>query len=286
MGRAGQANDQAESAADQQAQTAELNKVMGYQDTYNADLSKIENGQNIGANPYQNPDYLRSQNMIAATTADAADNADANQLESATRRTGLNSASLGYDTSAMNRQKVSAITDYMAGLNNQNYTNNLNWQQYLLGATLAPAGVANTAAGTATSGLNSANSNLTQLGLASYGPVNSLIQGLGSAVGGWASGGFKTPCWIAAEVFDGWDDPRTQLVRAYLNIEFIKWPIGNLVMAAYRKFGVRVAKMVRKHSIVRWMVAPLFLKAVDKAEVWANEWSRVNAIRKIACRYS
>lgn len=181
MGRTGTAENQQNNQQMEAIQQQQNDVLTADQAKFTSDSAKLQNGQDIGANPYTNPDYLRNQNMIAATTADAGNNAEADQLEATTRRTGLNSASLGYTKDDMSRNKVRALTDYMAGLNDTNYNKNLAWQQYLLGNDMGTAGVANNAFGTATQGRDSSLQNLTQIGLASYGPWNALIGAAGAA---------------------------------------------------------------------------------------------------------
>jgi hypothetical protein len=72
-------------------------------------------------------------------------------------------------------------------------------------------------------------------------------------------------CWIAAAVYDGWDDPRTIDVRRWLNTEFVKRPVGRMVMALYLQFGERIARVVRRSSLLKRMVRPLFDLALKRA---------------------
>lgn len=99
------------------------------------------------------------------------------------------------------------------------------------------------------------------------------ITGLVGALGGAASGagsilsGLKPPagCWIAAELYGGWNDPRTIDVRRWIFGDFAKTFIGRFACELYLLFGERVARMIRKH---RWMRRPfkaLFDCALRKA---------------------
>jgi hypothetical protein len=81
----------------------------------------------------------------------------------------------------------------------------------------------------------------------SYGPVS-------------ASG-----CWVAAALYGGWDDPRTIDVRRWLNTEFVKRPIGRVVMKLYLRFGERVAELVKRSAMVRAILRPLFDLALRNA---------------------
>ena len=69
---------------------------------------------------------------------------------------------------------------------------------------------------------------------------------------------FAALCWIAAELFDGWKDRRTEMVRYWLRNVYSKTVIGNLFCRLYLRFGVRVAGMVKSHRPIRFAVAPLF----------------------------
>ena len=65
-------------------------------------------------------------------------------------------------------------------------------------------------------------------------------------------------CWIAAEVYGGWDNPRVSTVRNYL----LDWAdrsfIGKLVVKAYVKFGERVAKLVKASPMLKSIFHNLF----------------------------
>jgi hypothetical protein len=144
------------------------------------------------------------------------------------------------------------------------YLSNLNYQQGLLGEDLGTAPTATNLYGTATSGLNSANNNLTQLGLASYGPINSLIGAAGAA------GSAALRCWIAAEVFDGWDDPRTHLVRNYIFARSDRGTVAKLLARVYLRFGERAARVVRAHRLARMLATYVFTGILRKARTWAD----------------
>jgi hypothetical protein len=94
------------------------------------------------------------------------------------------------------------------------------------------------------------------------------MTGLISALGGAASGAgaAKTAfCWIAAELYGGWEDQRTIDVRRWLLEDYSKTRIGRVVCELYRRFGERTADMIRTH---RWMRKPfkvLFDCALRKA---------------------
>jgi hypothetical protein len=94
------------------------------------------------------------------------------------------------------------------------------------------------------------------------GVINSLANA-GSAAAGL---GVKIPgCWVAAEVYCGWLDPRTVLVRKWIFTEFVKSRVGRVVANLYLRFGERTADAIRKHAILRRPFKALFDCALRKA---------------------
>ena len=82
--------------------------------------------------------------------------------------------------------------------------------------------------------------------------IGGLASGLGSAVGGWASGGFKVPCWVAREVY-GVNNPKWRRFRTWLLTRAPKW-----FHDAYIKYGEKFAEFISdkprtKSLIRRWM---------------------------------
>lgn len=78
-------------------------------------------------------------------------------------------------------------------------------------------------------------------------------------------------CWIAEAIY-GVDDPRTHLVRAYLNGPFRDSLTGNTIMAAYLAIGRQVAWLARRSSTLRSSLKPLFDRALNSATIWATEF--------------
>jgi hypothetical protein len=100
-------------------------------------------------------------------------------------------------------------------------------------------------------------------------PFTAVMGALGGVAGAAATaytGGAKPPCWIAAEIFGGWDEPRTVLVREWLVSDFSRGAIGRALVNLYRRFGERMAASVRKHNSLRWAFTRIFNLALKKAE--------------------
>ncbi len=83
-----------------------------------------------------------------------------------------------------------------------------------------------------------------------------------------ANGGtFIDPlCWVAAEVFGGWYEPRTVLVREWLTTEFVKSIVGRVVVASYRRFGQTWAEWVRTNKLARQVATALMNRALIAAQ--------------------
>lgn len=93
--------------------------------------------------------------------------------------------------------------------------------------------------------------------------------GVLSALGGAASGagGLTTAikCWIAAEVYNGWLDPRVSLVRSWIFGDFAKSFTGSMVAWTYLRFGERLAEAIRQHPVLRRPFKAIFDCVLSKA---------------------
>lgn len=103
--------------------------------------------------------------------------------------------------------------------------------------------------------------------LSTFGAITGGLANLGKAASGVS--GFKLPssCWIAEAIY-GTNDPRTLLVRAYLNGPFKQTAFGRAVMSLYQRYGRAIAAQVRKHGWLKRALQPLFDKALDHAAPW------------------
>lgn len=101
---------------------------------------------------------------------------------------------------------------------------------------------------------------------ASYDWANSIFDPILSAAGGGAGAYFGAAkgCWIAEAIY-GVDDPRTWLLRSWLNGPFAETRIGSAVMALYMVIGRPVARIARRSMTVRAVLRPLFDAALRRA---------------------
>jgi hypothetical protein len=138
-----------------------------------------------------------------------------------------------------------------------------NWQTAagVLGSTAqlinpnAYAGSATTAGGAAATSAN-------QIAAANFAPWGAAAGALGAVGGGALAGGYiPKPCWIAAELYGGWYEPRTVLIRKWLQENFT----GHWLMNLYLRYGESAAAMIRKHSSFRWIFTPIFNQFLRQA---------------------
>jgi hypothetical protein len=148
----------------------------------------LSGGKMIGANPYTNPDYLRNQNILTAASTSAANKSGKEALDTEATRTGTNTAARKATLADLSRASMRTGTEYQAGRAADDYDRNLDWQRFLLGSRLAPAGVDTTMFGQATSGRSSATKNLADIGIASNQAFGQIMGSLIGAAGGVATG--------------------------------------------------------------------------------------------------
>jgi hypothetical protein len=118
-------------------------------------------------------------------------------------------------------------------------------------AATGAAGAANTEANAVTQANDAWAQNLSGLASGAMG-------GAGAALGGIF-------CWIAAEIFGGWKDPRTVVVRKWLREEFIKHWYGRLFNRWYSAKGRKVAKQIQNNRPLRWFFQKLFERFLEQA---------------------
>ena len=73
------------------------------------------------------------------------------------------------------------------------------------------------------------------------------------------------PCWIA-EVLYGADDPRTHLLRIWLVDVYSETAVGSIVVAVYSRFGRELSALVRRSSLLRGVLRPVFEAGLVRAQ--------------------
>lgn len=94
---------------------------------------------------------------------------------------------------------------------------------------------------------------------------NGLIQGADMAGAAYAG---KKGCWIAAELYGGWDDPRVSLIRAYLFGPFSESRIGAWLTHLYVLYGIRATEIIRRNRTARFAFKVIFDRALNAAKKW------------------
>lgn len=83
------------------------------------------------------------------------------------------------------------------------------------------------------------------------------IAGAGGVMGASA----MKMCWVAAEVFGGWEVPSTKRARYFIINQAPTW-----FRELYRKFGERFSKFISNKPMIKSMIKPLFNYFADKSE--------------------
>lgn len=104
------------------------------------------------------------------------------------------------------------------------------------------------------------------------GQANAMTSGLGNLsslawLGLSAANQQNQPCWVAAELYGGWDAPQTKAIRSFLTTKFNKTKLGADFVAAYEKNGQKVAQMVKDSPELREFIKPVFDQFLAASEV-------------------
>ena len=143
-----------------------------------------------------------------------------------------------YDSGTAATARLRAATD----LSNQNAQFNVGTLQNALNLALGgQAQIQNTSL-TQTSQLGQQLAGLRSNQTTGYNSQNTTSLGI---LGNW--------CWVAAELYNGWDEPKTCAVRFYIGHLAPKW-FKNF----YIKYGERIAKFIHNKPILKAMLRPLF----------------------------
>ena len=243
----------------------------------------------VSANPYvQGGQYDQTINAGLANTSDAGANSLAGALQSQAKRTGMNSAADAATASSMAQANTRSLSADQAAAQQQRIGSDASYNQTALNASATPAQLESGLYGTSGS---QGNQELSTQESAAQTPSfwdevgSGLTQGLGGALGGtsyntgtgnWnigGGGGGGRGCWIAAELYGGFYETRTILVRNWLHTEFTKHLFGRVVVALYMRFGERTADLIRRFPTLRRVFLPVFNAALAKAKAWDESFS-------------
>lgn len=83
----------------------------------------------------------------------------------------------------------------------------------------------------------------------------------GISAGGSALTGIGMFCWIAAEVFNGWNDVRTHQARQFIGTQMPQWFID-----FYKKYGMSIANFIHNKPWLKNIIRPLFTLFSNKGK--------------------
>ena len=249
---------------------AKANTATGQQ--YSSDLMNMAGPQGVAAskfftNELNNPQGFSPQELAAMATSSEqslggsqAGALGAGNLLAA--RTGNNAGlTTAMDQSARNNAQQASTN----ALGIQNANTNLKNQQQQGGASgLAQLYGTNLQESLGALGLsNSAIQAWTAADAQTTGAIEGPIEAAMGAAGSAAQGSIK--CWVAAELYNGWFDPRTILLRQWifdknrnLGIKTFAW--------VYAHTGKQVAKIIHHSKTIRKVVKFIFDKLLLKAQ--------------------
>jgi hypothetical protein len=100
--------------------------------------------------------------------------------------------------------------------------------------------------------------------LVAYGRVKDIVQGANGTMVDGGAGNHSKQCWIAETLY-GVDDPRTELLRAWLTVVYEQRRSGWRFVALYRACGRSTARLIARGVLSKRLFRPLFDTLVDKA---------------------
>ena len=185
------AAQQQSGAQAQQALNSTNDAVSKYEDNLN-------NFMNTGRAMYApGGEYDRENTLLGTSVSSGGAESTADQLSDYDKRTGgMNSAQMGAASEEVARSNQRALTQFLAGAADDRMNKQMTVEQYGVGASALPADVYSRIYGTATGGRDSALGTETQ---AAQTPgfwdtfLPALVQGAGSAAGGYFMGAAKPP---------------------------------------------------------------------------------------------
>lgn len=221
------------------------------------------------ANPYtQGGAVQTADNQQTADTAAGMAQSAGQALQSSAVRTGQNAGGAIAATEQMEDQNERNLVGQEAGQTKDLAAADTGYKSAVLGDTGNVESMQNSLA---TEQAGAAQGALGTQEQAAQTPsfMDELGQGLISGAAQVGSAYVGKGCWIAAELWGGWIDPRTILVRQWLNEEFEpkRW-YGPFVMNAYMLWGPPIAKAIQTKQRLRKAFQWLFDRALAAAEKW------------------
>ena len=236
---------------------------------YQSQLAKFVSG-----NPYtKGGEYDQTINTGLANVSDAGSNSLKGALQAQNLRTGQNSAADAATAASGAEANTRNLSSNLATAQQGRISGEAGYNQQALSASGLPisaeSGLYSSAGGQAGQALSTQAGESNTPGF--WDELGNSIAGIpGAAASAFAGGygqalGKSAGCWIAAEAFGGWSDPRTILVRSWVFGTFQKTRIGGIVARLYLRFGERAAELMRKRRPIRWGLTLLCNLALRQA---------------------
>jgi hypothetical protein len=278
---AAQANNAVLTANAQQNQTFSNNARTSLFGTYNPATGTYSGGsESAFLNPNSinqstlNGTFLNQYNNESNALANNTQNAVGTTMQNLASR-GLGKTPSGFaadqERQAYQTQATTQGNDYAAALQGQN-------AQAVGLYDKATSDLANSGTGAQSAALTGqgtvAGNNASLYGTASqqvqspWATALSGVAGLAGGAGSILTGINGKPCWIAAELYGGWFEPRTVLIREWLCLEFAKSWIGDKILKLYVKYGERIAARIKVSPALRSIFTPIFNLALKHARAW------------------
>jgi hypothetical protein len=125
-----------QSGQGKQIADAALQKQNKAVDAFDTRLNKL-----TATNPYEDTGYQQNAKLLEGSIAAGQNQQTEAALRDAVQRTGTNSAALGYNLRAANRDKARLLADLQAGRQRDDYNKWIDLQKWATGASLQPASV-------------------------------------------------------------------------------------------------------------------------------------------------
>lgn len=215
----------------------------------------------LSSNPYSpGGDFTASTNKVLSNTADVGSAATAEQLQQQAQRTGMNRSA----------PTAAAVADAQANERQLSGEEATAEQQRIASEAGYTGGVEGEEAGLATGEGSEAANNLKTGQAAAETPsfVDEFGNAAAGALGKAVVTGFTGVCWIAAELYGGWNDERAVLLRSWMSDELARSTLGWLVVSIYVQVGERTANAIHRWPWLRWVFLPIFNRALRRAKLW------------------
>ena len=209
-------------------------------------------------------EFMKDQNTIANTTAKAASDKIGGDLALNRMRTGENTAGYAGTLAEATRAGSRDLTDRMATADATRLGTLNQGGQFGVDASKFPASVYESMYGTSLGGSTGSLDAAQRAAAANSSFGDMLLPSLIGAGGELGSAAIKK-CWVAAELYGGWEDPRTIALRRFIFEDWKTLP-GRAFAWLYLHTGERVARLIHYDPLARAAFKLLFDRLLARAQ--------------------